>query len=133
VGLFLFIIIYKLSDNIGMIYIEQGVINQIVLTLTEVTTVPTPHYLFAFTNEMNTTSSTQLFTTADTSLYPERYNLFVLNEPVDITLLQGQFIYQIYQSSVPYVLPLTIAQTTGVVIEEGRMVVSGPVGTSIYD
>jgi hypothetical protein len=133
VGLFLFIIIYKLSDNIGMIYIEQGVINQIVLTLTEVTTVPTPHYLFAFTNEMNTTSSTQLFTTADTSLYPERYNLFVLNEPVDIILKQGQFIYEIYQSSTPYVLPLTIAQTTGVVIEEGRMVVSGPVGTSIYD
>jgi hypothetical protein len=56
-----------------------------------------------------------------------------LDEPVDIILLQGQFIYQIYQSSVPYVLPLTIAQSTGVVIEEGRMVVSGPVGTSIYD
>ena len=132
-GLFLFIIIFNLSYNIVMIYIEQGVINQVVLTLTEVTTVPTPHYLFAFTNEFNTLSTTQLFTTADTSLYPERYNLFVLNEPVDIILKQGQFIYQIYQSSVPYVLPLTIAQTTGVVIEEGRMVVSGPVGTSIYD
>ena len=116
-----------------MIYIEQGVINQVVLTLTEVTTVPTPHYLFAFTNEMNTTSVPQLFTTADTSSYPERYNLFVLNEPVDIILKQGQFIYEIYESSVPYVLPLTIAQSTGVVIEEGRMVVSGPVGTSIYD
>jgi hypothetical protein len=116
-----------------MIYIEQGVINQVVLTLTEVTTVPTPHYLFAFTNEMNTTSVPQLFTTADTSSYPERYNLFVLNEPVDIILKQGQFVYQIYESSVPYVLPLTIAQSTGVVIEEGRMVVSGPVGTSIYD
>ena len=116
-----------------MIYIEQGVINQVVLTLTEVTTVSTPHYLFAFTNEMNTTSVPQLFTTADTSLWPERYNLFVLNEPVDIILKQGQFVYQIYESSVPYVLPLSIAQTTGVVIEEGRMVVSGPVGTSIYD
>lgn len=116
-----------------MIYIEQGVINQVVLTLTEVTTVSTPHYLFAFTNEMNTTSVPQLFTTADTSSYPERYNLFVLNEPVDIILKQGQFVYQIYESSVPYVLPLTIAQSTGVVIEEGRMVVSGPVGTSIYD
>ena len=116
-----------------MIYIEQGVINQVVLTLTEVTTVPTPHYLFAFTNEFNTLSTTQLFTTADTSLYPERYNLFILDEPVDIILKQGQFIYQIYQSSTPYVLPLTIAQSTGVVIEEGRMVVSGPVGTSIYD
>ena len=116
-----------------MIYLEQSVINQIVLTLTEVTTVPTPHYLFAFTNEFNTVSSTKLFTTADISLWPERYNLFVLDEPVDIILNQGQFIYQIYQSSVPYTLPLTIAQTTGVVIEEGRMVVSGPVGTSIYD
>ena len=116
-----------------MIYIEQGVVNQVVLTLTEVTTVPTPHYLFAFRNEFNTLSTNQLFTTADTSLYPERYNLFVLNEPVDIILKQGQFIYEIYQSSTPYVLPLTIAQTTGVVIEEGRMVVSGPVGTSIYD
>jgi hypothetical protein len=116
-----------------MIYIEQGVINQIVLTLTEVTTVPTPHYLFAFTNEMNTTSSTQLFTTADLSLWPERYNLFSLSEPVDIILRQGQFTYQIYESSTPYILPLTIAQSTGVVIEEGRMVVSGPVGTSIYD
>jgi hypothetical protein len=41
-----------------MIYIEQGVVNQVVLTLTEVTTVPTPHYLFAFTNEFNTISST---------------------------------------------------------------------------
>ena len=132
-GLFLFIIIFNLSYNIVMIYIEQGVINQVVLTLTEVTTVPTPHYLFAFTNEFNTLSTTQLFTTADTSLYPERYNLFILNEPVDIILKQGQFIYQIYQSSTPYVLPLTIAQSTGVVIEEGRMVVSGPVGTSIYD
>jgi hypothetical protein len=82
---------------------------------------------------MNTASVPQLFTTADTSLWPERYNLFVLNEPVDIILKQGQFIYQVYQSSTPYVLPLTIAQSTGVVIEEGRMVVSGPVGNSIYD
>jgi hypothetical protein len=47
--------------------------------------------------------------------------------------LQGQFVYQIYESSTPYVLPLSITQSTGVVIEEGRMVVSGPVGTSIYD
>ncbi len=32
--------------------------------------------------------------------------------------------YQVYESSTPFVLPLTIAQTTGIVIEEGRMVVS---------
>lgn len=113
-----------------MIYIVQGVTNQIVLTLSEVTTVPTPHYLFVFTNEMNTTSTPQLFTAADTSSYPERYNLFSLDEPTDITLLKGQFTYEVYQSSTPYLAPLTIS---GTMIEEGRMVVSGPVGTSIYD
>ena len=116
-----------------MIYIKQGVINQFVLTLTEVTTIPTPHYLFVFTNEMNTTSTSQLFTSADSSAYHERYNLFTLDEPTDITLLKGQYTYEVYESSTPFVLPLTIAQTTGVVIEEGRMVVSGPAGTSIYD
>jgi hypothetical protein len=116
-----------------VIYIEQGVINQFVLTLTEVTTVPTPHYLFVFTNEMNTTSIPKLFTAPDTSAYPERYNLFALNEPTDIILIKGQYTYEVYESSTAYVLPLTIAQTTGVVIEEGRMVVSGPAGNSIYD
>jgi len=116
-----------------VIYIEQGVINQFVLTLTEVTTVPTPKYLFVFTNEMNTTSTPQLFTAPDTSAYPERYNLFALNEPTNITLIKGQYTYEVYESSTAFVLPLTIAQTTGVVIEEGRMVVSGPAGNSIYD
>ena len=116
-----------------MIYIEQGVTNQFILTLSEVTTVTTPHYLFVFTNEMNTTSTPQLFTSADNSAYPERYNLFTLDEPVDISLLKGQYTYEVYESNNPYILPLSIAQTTGVVIEEGRLVVSGPVGTSIYD
>ena len=116
-----------------MIYIEQGVVNQIVLTLSEVTTVANPHYLFVFTNEMNTTSTGQLFTAPDTSAYPERYNLFSLDEPNDISLIQGQFTYQIYESNLPFVLPLSISQTTGIVIEEGRMVVSGPQGNSIYD
>ena len=116
-----------------MIYIKQGVINQFVLTLTEVTTVPTPHYLFVFTNEMNTTSTPQLFTSADSSAYPQRYNLFTLDEPTDIILVKGQYTYEVYESSTPFVLPLTILQTTGVVIEEGRLVVSGPAGNSIYD
>ena len=116
-----------------MIYIKQGVINQFVLTLTEVTTIPTPNYLFVFTNEMNTTSTPQLFTSADSSAYPERYNLFTLDEPTDIILVKGQYTYEVYESSTAFVLPLTIAQTTGVVIEEGRLVVSGPAGNSIYD
>lgn len=115
-----------------MIYIAQNSSNKIVLTLTEVTTVTNPSYLFVFTNEYNTTSTPILFTVADTSSYPERYNLFNLVEPTDLSLVIGQYTYQIYEKSGPFTLPLSIAQTTGVVIEEGRMVVSGPAPSSVY-
>lgn len=115
-----------------MIYIAKGTTNKIILTLTEVTTVNNPSYLFVFTNEYNKGSSPILFTTADTSLYPERYNAFTLVEPTNLNLVIGQYTYQIYQKSGPFVLPLSIAQTTGVVIEEGRMVVSGPAPSNIY-
>jgi hypothetical protein len=116
-----------------MIYIAQNSSNKIVLTLTEVTTVTNPSYLFVFTNEFDTNTGTQiLFTAADTSSYPERYNLFNLVEPTDLSLVVGQYTYQIYEKSGPFTTPLSIAQTTGVVIEEGRMVVSGPAPSSVY-
>jgi len=116
-----------------MIYVAQNSSNQIVLTLTEVTTVSSPSYLFVFTNEFDTNTGTQiLFTAADTSLYPERYNLFTLVEPTDLSLVVGQYTYKIYEKSGPFTLPLSIAQTTGQVIEEGRMVVSGPAPSSVY-
>lgn len=115
-----------------MIYVAQNSTNKIVLTLTEVTTVTNPSYLFVFTNEYNTGSTPILFTAADTSLYPERYNLFTLAEPTDLSLVVGQYTYEIYEKSGPFTLPLSIAQTTGVVIEEGRMVVSGPAPSSVY-
>lgn len=115
-----------------MIYVAQNSSNKIVLTLTEVTTVTNPSYLFVFTNEYNTTSTPILFTATDTSSYPERYNLFNLVEPTDLNLVVGQYTYEIYEKSGPFTLPLSIAQTTGVVIEEGRMVVSGPAPSSVY-
>lgn len=116
-----------------MIYVAQNSANKIVLTLTEVTTVTNPSYLFVFTNEFDTNTTTQiLFTATDTSLYPERYNLFSLVEPTDLSLVIGQYTYQIYEKSGPFTTPLSIAQTTGVVIEEGRMVVSGPAPSSVY-
>jgi len=115
-----------------MIYITQGASNNIVLTLTEVTTVLNPSYLFVFTNDYNTSAAPVLFTAPDTSPYPSRYNLFNLVEPAGASLIIGQWVYQIYEKSGPFVLPLTIAQTTGVVIEEGRMVVSGSAPSNVY-
>lgn len=112
-----------------MIYINKGEVNSIVLTLTEVSTLSNPYYLFVFENEMNTISQPILFTTADISTWKERFNLFLLDEPVDVVLVKGQYKYEVYESTIP---PTEISDTTGVVIEEGRMVVSGAVVNSIY-
>lgn len=113
-----------------MIYINKGEVNSIVLTLSEVSTLPSPYYLFVFQNEMNPTSDPILFTNPDESPYPERFNLFYLDEPVDVELMKGQYSYSVYESIIP---PTSIDDTTGVVIEEGRMVVSGAPTSSIYD
>jgi translation elongation factor EF-Tu-like GTPase len=79
---------------------------------------------------MNPESNPILFTTADVSTYPERFNQFLLDEPVDVELVKGQYSYSVYESLVP---PVTIEDTTEIVIEEGRMVVSGAIVNSIYD
>ena len=113
-----------------MIYINKDELNSIVLTLTEVSTLTNPYYLFVFQNEMNPESDPILFTTSDISAYPERFNQFELDEPVDVDLMKGQYSYSVYESLIP---PVTIEDTTGDVIEEGRMVVSGAIVNSIYD
>jgi hypothetical protein len=79
---------------------------------------------------MNPTSDPILFTAPDESPFPERFNLFYLDEPVDVELMKGQYTYSVYESMTP---PTEISDTTGVVIEEGRMVVSGASTSSIYD
>ena len=113
-----------------MIYINKDEVNNIVLTLTEVSTLTNPYYLFVFQNEMNPESAPILFTSLDISTYPERFNQFLLDEPVDVELSKGQYSYSVYESLIP---PITIEDTTGEVIEEGRMVVSGAIVNSIYD
>lgn len=113
-----------------MIYINKDEVNSIVLTLTEVSTLTNPYYLFVFQNEMNPESTPILFTSPDISSYPERFNQFLLDEPVDVELNKGQYSYSVYESLIP---PTSIEDTTGEVIEEGRMVVSGAIVNSIYD
>ena len=113
-----------------MIYINKGEVNNIVLTLSEVSSLTNPFYLFVFQNEMNPESEPILFTTSDISAYPERYNQFLLDEPVDVELVKGQYSYFVYES---LTAPTEIEDTTGIVIEEGRMVVSGAIVNSIYD
>ena len=42
----------------------------------------------------------------------------------------GNYVFQVIESTIP---PTSIQDTTGIVIEEGRMVVSGAIQNSIYD
>lgn len=111
-----------------MIYLEKDTVNTFVLTLTEVTTISNPYYLFEFEDEFDTSSNPIYWIGADTSQWPSRYNLFTLEEPTDVELVKGQYKYKVYES------PTSTLDPTGLnMIEEGRMVVAGITVNSIYD
>ena len=116
-----------------MIYIDKGELNTFALTLTEVTTLVDPFYLFVFEGEYNTAVEPISWVGTDTSNWPTRDNLFTLEEGVDVTFIKGQYTYRVYES----VDPITIDENTNTeglnLIEEGRMVVAGASISSIYD
>jgi hypothetical protein len=116
-----------------MIYIEKGQVNTFALTLSEVTTLVDPFYLFVFEDEFNTAVNPILWEGVDTSSYPYRYNLFTMEEGVDIDLIKGQYRYKVYESSTPIVIDENTDLTDFNLIEEGRLVVSGVPVSSIYD
>jgi len=113
-----------------MIVINKNSVNDVVLTLTENSTIPYPYYLFQFKNEMN--ENEVLFNATDLSNFNCRYNRFNITETgttsQDITngiinlFAQGQWTYSIYESSAS---TLSISATTGTVLETGIVVVIG--------
>jgi hypothetical protein len=113
-----------------MIYIEKGEINTFALTLSEVTTLVDPFYLFVFEDEFNTAIDPILWEGVDTSNYPYRYNLFTMEEGVDLDLIKGQYTYRVYESPIPVDINTNTDNLN--LIEEGRMVVSGVPVSSIY-
>lgn len=116
-----------------MIYIDKGEINTFALTLSEVTTLANPYYLFVFEGEYNTAVEPILWVGTDTSNWPNRYNLFTLEEGVDVTLTKGQYKYSVYESASPIVVDENTNIDDFNLIEEGRMVVAGVAVSSIYD
>ena len=115
-----------------MIYIQKGTLNNVILTLNEKSTLTNPNYLFIFQNEYDISSNGITFSTPDISSYTNRYNQFAITESatasttggydVPLSLISGQYSYSVYESLEP---TLDILDTTGRIIEEGRMVVSG--------
>jgi hypothetical protein len=115
-----------------MIYIEQNQNNTIALTLTESATITAPTWLFKFVWEMDVTQAPIYWVGVDYSQYVNRYNLFFLDEGVDVTLRIGQFRYWVYESPVPIVVDPNTNDNGLTLVEEGRMVVEG-ISNSIYD
>jgi hypothetical protein len=115
-----------------MIYIEKDTTNLVALSLTESSELSSPFYLFVFENEFDTAEEPIFFYSPDISQWKDRYNLFSITEGTDITLIKGQYTYNVYEATSQ---PSDIGDTTGKVIEEGRMIVSSDVVTfnSIYD
>ena len=129
----MFLNVKLLNFNIVMIYIDKGEINTFALTLSEVTTLVNPYYLFVFEGEYNTAVEPIFWVGDDTSNWPVRYNLFTLEEGVDVTLIKGQYKYSVYESDTPIIVDENTNTDELNLIEEGRMVVAGVAVSSIYD
>jgi len=111
-----------------MIYIARDTNNEFALTLTESSTISNPYFLFKFVWEYDESINALYWYGTDYSPYPDRYNLFYLDEPTDVEFKQGQYKYEVYESATG-----TEVDETGLnKIEEGRLVVYGD-GNSIYD
>jgi hypothetical protein len=128
-----FLNVKLLNFNIVMIYIDKGEINTFALTLSEVTTLVNPYYLFVFEGEYNTAVEPIFWVGTDTSNWPVRYNLFTLEEGVDVTLIKGQYKYSVFESDTPIIVDENTNTDELNLIEEGRMVVAGVAVSSIYD
>lgn len=133
IGGFVFLNVRLLNFNIVMIYIDKGEVNTFALTLSEVTTLVDPYYLFVFEGEYNTAVEPIYWVGTDDSNWPVRYNLFTLEEGVDVTLIKGQYKYSVFESPTPIVVDENTNTTDLNLIEEGRMVVAGVAVSSIYD
>lgn len=89
--------------------------NNVVVTLTENSTVTNPIYLFLFTNQ--TSNVNYYFIGTDTSAYKTRYNKFSIVEKTsantlngEVTLgLKGYYNYKVYQTSLVNTSGLTTA------------------------
>lgn len=123
-----------------MIYINKNATNIIDVTLLENSKLAAPIFLFVFTPEFTTEENPVpiYFTAPDLSAYPQRINLFELVEGENgniseasgfeeleeggahLKLRRGQYSYKVYESENETLDP---DETTGRVIEEGRLVV----------
>jgi len=80
-----------------MIKLKKDITTDVALTLTEKVTITSPIYIFSFVHDL--TFEVVNFILPDVSPYPERYNLFEIDESV-LDLKKGFHCYTIYEAEV---------------------------------
>lgn len=83
-----------------MLVLNQNSTNEtVIVTLTELTTLPAPKYLFVFKQQTTKQVVTIIFAAgADESDYPERYNQFSINTAALFAGQQlGEYHYTVYE------------------------------------
>ena len=81
-----------------MIKLQRDAATTFVTTVTELTTIANPEYLFEFIEEMTNESYTCIL--ADTSLYTSRYNEFTITDGSDLNFpIDGYYTYKIYEQA----------------------------------
>lgn len=95
--------------------------NKFICTLTELTTITNPNYLFTFIHDQQRKKINKIL--IDTSLHPERYNLFIIDEPIDIDFeFSGDYTYEVREQVSAINTDPTLS---GAVVERGRAIVIG--------
>lgn len=99
-----------------MLRIERNQQSTLIVTVSELTTIPAPYYLFEFIEEQTQESLYCILTNISTGI--PRYDEFVLVDGVDVTFpYAGFYTYKIYQQASS--TNLNPALSDGMV-EEGR-------------
>jgi len=98
-----------------MLIIRKSSLNQLAITLNEKADLESPlNWLFRFVNEQS--KNDYFCNLLDLSASKDRFNLFNLYEPTDITLPFGDYTYEVYQ------MPTTGSNVyaNGLLCEQGK-------------
>lgn len=113
-----------------MLVVNKSSNNELILTITEKSTLTDPVYLFKFTSDYNSTSKYVII--EDTSDYTYRYNKFILTESVTEVLTSGTvnfnpsgfWSYEVYEQTSTSNLNPQLSDNTQP-LERGKMLVIG--------
>jgi hypothetical protein len=112
-----------------MLVITKGVQSDIMVTLQDSITLLNPYYLFVFTNISTKEELKVIVNSADDkSNFPNRINVFEIDNDLFEDLQTGQYIYEVYEQ-----LSSTNVITTELnLVENGRMILKAVGETTNY-